>query len=182
MPNERDITDLEGSVLGVVGVRGPCTPYAVRKEFQRSATPYWSGSAGAIYPVIERLSQRKLIKAVSTTDDGRAGKLYALTAKGKKVLKNWLYPAETSQLVGTPPDPLRTRIEFMEMLGPEKRKQFLIEVRSGLEEQLRKVKEKGDENDSSNYLEYLSVRGGIIAAEARLNWISEVEEILDKQK
>ena len=182
MLKERNITDLEGAVLGVVGVKGPCTTYAVRKEFQQSATPYWSGSAGTIYPVIERLSQRKLIKVASSTDDGRAGKLYILTAKGEKVLKDWLYPVATSQLIGTPPDPLRTRIEFLGMLDFGKRKQFLAEVRTGLEEQLKKVIKKSEENDPSNYLDYLSIRGGIIAAQARLDWIKEVAEILDKQK
>jgi DNA-binding PadR family transcriptional regulator len=182
MPKERKITDLEGAVLGVVGVKGPCTPYAVRKEFQKSVTPYWSGSAGTIYPVIERLSQRKLIKASSLTDDGRAGKLYTLTVKGKKILKDWLYPDVTSQLVGTPPDPLRSRIEFLELLAPEKRKGFLNEVRDGLEVQLKNAIQKNEENDQSNHFDYLSIRGVILAAQARLDWITEVTEILDKKK
>jgi DNA-binding PadR family transcriptional regulator len=181
MPTERNITDLEGAVLGVIGVKGPCTPYAVRKEFQESATPYWSGSSGTIYPVIDRLTNRKLIHVASLTEDGRGGKRYVLTKRGERTLKDWLYPAAISQIVGTPPDPLRSRVEFLGLLDSEKRNGFLREVRLGLEEQLKNATKKCEEIHQLNDLDYLSIRGVILAAEARLTWITEIVEILSKQ-
>lgn len=180
MPEERKITELEGTVLGLIGVKGPCTPYVVRKEFQQSTTPFWNGSTGTIYPLIERLSRQKLIEDVASITDGRGSKLYALTAKGKDILKKWLYQPTASPIIGTPPDPLRNRIEFLGFLTPEQRKTFLKEVKAGLEVQLQNVIKESKEHDQSDYFEYLSIQGGVIAARARLEWIVEISEILDK--
>ena len=49
-----DTTELEAAVLGVVWQDGPCTPYAIRQHFLESPAPRWSGSAGAIYPLVRR--------------------------------------------------------------------------------------------------------------------------------
>lgn len=182
MPNKRNITELEGTVLGVISVKGQCTPYAVRKEFQESQTPYWSGSRGAIYPLIDRLRRQKLIKIASLTEDARGGKLYILTPKGEKVLRDWLYQPRSSLVIGTPPDPLRNRIEFLRLLTPEKRKSFLGEVRSRLEENLKNVLKFSKECNQSNYFDYLPIRGAVLMAQARLDWIEEISEILEKQE
>src|SRR5215213_1664827 len=166
MPKKRNITELEGCVLGLIGIKGPCTPYVVRKEFQQSPTPFWSGSAGAIYPLIERLSRQKLIDEISSTDDARRSKRYILTKEGKKILKQWLHQPASSIVTGTPPDPLRNRIEFLGFLTPQKRKSFLAEVRTGLEEHLKDVIKDSEECDRSNYFDYLSIRGVVLAARA----------------
>src|SRR5687767_266358 len=124
MSMERDLNELEGIVLGLIGVKGPCTPYLVRKDFQKSPSPFWSGSAGTIYPLIERLARQKLIKHVSTRDDKRGGNLYVLTKSGEKALKDWLYEPGSQIVIGIPPDPLRNRIEFLAFLAPKLRRTF----------------------------------------------------------
>ncbi|HEX8736795.1 MAG TPA: PadR family transcriptional regulator [Pyrinomonadaceae bacterium] len=182
MPKKRNITELEGCVLGLIGLKGPCTPYVVRKEFQQSPTPFWSGSAGAIYPLIERLTRQKLIDESSSTDDARGSKLYTLTAEGEKVLKQWLHQPAAPIVIGTPPDPLRNRIEFLAFLTPRQRKSLLAQVKAGLEEHLKDVIRYSQECDQSNYFDYLSLRGAVLAARARLDWIVEITEILEKQK
>src|ERR1043166_5626247 len=107
---DRNLNELEGTVLGLIGIKGPCTPYVVRKDFQKSASLFWSGSAGTIYPLIERLARHKLIKHASTKDDKRGGNLYVLTRAGEKALKDWLYQPDSAIVIGIPPDPLRNRI------------------------------------------------------------------------
>ena len=181
MHKERGITELEGCVLGIIGIKGPCTPYAVRKEFQQSPTPFWSGSAGAIYPLIGRLVRRELIKEASTTNDARGSKLYILTVKGGETLKLWLNQPTSPIVFGNPPDPLRNRIEFLGFLTPQKRKSFLAKVRATLEEHLAVMVKDSEECDRSNYFDYLSSRGAVLAMQARLKWIVEITEILDKQ-
>jgi DNA-binding PadR family transcriptional regulator len=54
---------LEGCVLGILWERGPCTAYAARKVLRESPSPYWSGSAGAVYPLLARLEGRRLVRA-----------------------------------------------------------------------------------------------------------------------
>jgi DNA-binding PadR family transcriptional regulator len=70
------LTELEGSVLGMIGVKGPCTPYALRREFLDSPSQYWSASSGAVYPLVLRLEERGLIRLKGKTADGREGNLY----------------------------------------------------------------------------------------------------------
>jgi DNA-binding PadR family transcriptional regulator len=182
MSKERNITELEGCVLGVIGIKGPCTPYFVRKEFQQSPTPFWSGSAGAIYPLIRRLVSQELIKESSTTNDARGSKLYTLTTEGERILKQWLNQPTSPIVIGTPPDPLRNRIEFLGFLALQKRKSYLAKVRASLEEHLAVVVKDSEECDRSNYFDYLSSRGTVLAMQARLKWIIEITETLDKQK
>src|SRR5262245_13459166 len=52
MTSSRNLTELEGTALGVIWAGQPCTPYRVRRVFLDSPSPSWSGSAGAIYPLI----------------------------------------------------------------------------------------------------------------------------------
>jgi DNA-binding PadR family transcriptional regulator len=182
MSKERNITEIEGCVLGLIGIKGPCTPYLVRKIFQQSPTPFWSGSAGTIYPLVERLTRRKLISETSQPNDIRGSKLYILTDKGKKALKQWLNQPTSPTVFGTPPDPLRHRIGFLGFLTPQERKSFLEEVRAKLEEHLKDAIKVSEECNSSNYFNVLSTRGGVFAAQARLDWIVEISEILEKQE
>jgi len=45
MVRVRQLTELEGCVLGLIRQRGSCTPYTIRRVFLKSPTPHWSGSA-----------------------------------------------------------------------------------------------------------------------------------------
>jgi DNA-binding PadR family transcriptional regulator len=104
------LTELEGCVLGEIWERGPCTAYAVRQEFLRSLNPHWSGSAGAIYPLIKRLEQRGYVRARDHATGRKQSKRYVVTAAGKRELCRWLGPPLAVGTVGVPMDPLRTRL------------------------------------------------------------------------
>lgn len=178
--DKRNLTELEGTVLGLIGVKGPCTPYVIRKEFKESPTLYWNGSAGTIYPIIERLEQQKLISHVSTKDDLRGGKLYILTKIGKRTLKAWLYQPTSPLVIGTPPDALRNRVELLAFLAPKVRKNFLDEVVLELENQLQVFVRDCEEAQENNLFTFFSARGSLLHAQARLDWIREVISTLDK--
>ena len=60
-----EMTELEGTVLGLIALHPESTAYEVRREFQKSRTAHWRASAGAIYPLIERLVKRDLLTARS---------------------------------------------------------------------------------------------------------------------
>jgi DNA-binding PadR family transcriptional regulator len=182
MSRERKLTELEACVLGLIKVKGPCTPYVVRKEFEKSPTPHWSGSTGAIYPLFRRLKAQHLIKEKSSTNDNRGGKLYVITGEGDKALEDWLYQALTAQIIGTPPDPLRNRVLFLGLLSDEKRKEFLFQVKEELEAQLKNVITAREDFDQKNFFDYLQMSGTVFAAQARLDWIVKITEILEKQK
>src|SRR6202043_3567062 len=88
-PNDM-LSEIEACVLGLISADGPSTPYAIRKVFLQSPSPQWSGSAGTIYPLIERLLQRKLIRSKLCLTGKRGGQRISVTASGSRVLKQWL--------------------------------------------------------------------------------------------
>ncbi len=173
MAHARGLTELEGCVLGVIKARGPCTPYAVRREFQTSSTPYWSASAGAIYPLIVRLARRRLIAAVRLTGDARGGTLYAPTAAGVRALQRWLGPPLTPLVVGAPPDPIRSRVNFLGLLSKADRRRFLAEAATKLRQQLARTAalvKKGAADPFDGW----ALRGSHLIMKARLAWILEM--------
>lgn len=182
MTTQRKLTELEGSVLGLVWAKGPCTPYTVRKEFLNSPSPAWSGSAGAIYPLIERLEHRKLIRASEHADGLRRSKRYDLTASGLSKLRAWAGPPLSQDLLGVPADPLRTRLRFLEVLPFDQQIGFLTEAERGLVEQIRTVREDYQHRIADGLMSQLMARGALYALEARLAWIREVSKQLEKRK
>lgn len=50
---------------------------------------YWKPQAGTIYPILERLTKRKFLKQIKTSEEETRKKvLYSLTNEGEKLLEN----------------------------------------------------------------------------------------------
>lgn len=122
------VTDLEGAALATIACRGTATSYAVAKTFAESPSEFWSGSQGAVYPLIKRLAARGMLSSKRSSTGKRSQFNYSLTAKGRRELESWLLDAKRASQVGY--DPLRTRLTYLELVPPERRKQFLAEVKS----------------------------------------------------
>jgi len=175
------LTDLEGCVLGLVHVLGPCTAYALRRQFIDSPSPYWSGSAGAIYPVIERLRRHGLLSSQARATGRRKHRLHSLTTAGLAALRAWLRPPLSDVVLGVPADPLRTRIQFLGALTARERGEFLAEAaqrmtihRRAVEQDLARQRLGGDPYG-------LMVACGARAALcARQAWIKDVARALGK--
>jgi DNA-binding PadR family transcriptional regulator len=170
----RTLTELEGCVLGLVWAKGPCSAYALRKEFLESPSPHWSGSAGAIYPLVERLERWRLIRSEPHAAGRRASKRYVLTAMGLRRLVAWTGPPLAEETIGVPADPLRTRLGFLGALPPAQQKVFLAEAEAGIREQMRRVEADCIQKLAEGGAEYWMARGALMALQARLTWIREV--------
>ncbi len=122
------LTDLEGATLAEIATRGAATSYAIAQAFAGSPSEYWSGSAGAVYPLIKRLAARGLLEA-SAAAAGRRERLdYRITGAGRAALEGWLLDAQRAAGMGF--DPLRTRLMHLHLVPPERRTAFLDEVRA----------------------------------------------------
>lgn len=124
------LTDFEGAVLAQIGHDGPVTAYAIAKRFAASSSEFWSGSAGAVYPLIKRLAVRQLLVSTNAKDGRRARTDYRLTSEGRKALKAWLLDARRASDLGF--DPLRTRLVHLNKCSPSERKRFMREVMAQL--------------------------------------------------
>ena len=172
-------SELEHAVLGVVWRAEPCTAYAVRKVFRESPSSHWSGSAGAIYPLVRRLEGRELLRSVAKRGDRRATRLYRLTAKGRRVLRTWLRPPLPPGASLMDVDPLRVRLLFIGALREDEQAAVLAEARERLREQLGRLEEevRADRAAGDRYRYFVS-RGAVLSVRAQLAWLDEVAAAL----
>jgi len=65
--------------------------YAIKQLIDQSLNHFWKISYGQIYPTLKLIVQEGLATVSTTSHEGKPDKNeYALTAKGKVVLKTWL--------------------------------------------------------------------------------------------
>ena len=176
----KKLSELEAVVLGLVWAEGPCTSYAVRRVVQTSLSARWSGSAGAVYPAVARLEERGLVRRREQATGHRRSTALEITPSGTRALKSWMGPPLDPASLGIPPDPLRTRLRFLEVLPPARRRAFLDEAIESLEAGLAEVRadvalrrKKGE----SPY-EVAMACGVLYASQARLRTLRELRETL----
>jgi len=149
------MSELEHVVLGVVSREQPCTAYGVRKVFLNSPSSYWSGSAGAIYPLMRRLEQAGLIRSAPCRGDKRRARLYQLTSNGRA----------------------RLNVSFFGALTHRERQTAVKEAQANLREQLQHIRaEMPTQNGEDASYDDLVDRGAVLSIRAQLAWLKEVEE------
>lgn len=100
------LTELEGAILSEIHHRGAETAFRVRKAFLASPSLEWSGSSGAVYPAIRRLSAQGLILG-EAQNSARKGSSLTLTADGVAALNAWICDLDRAAGLGL--DPFRLR-------------------------------------------------------------------------
>ncbi len=131
------LTDLEGAALAEIARRGVATSYAIARAFSDSPSEFWSGSAGAVYPMLKRLMERGLLIADSGKRGRRAHTGYALNEAGHTALKAWLLDPQRASGLGF--DPLRTRAVHMHLASIEEIERWLAQVQEAMQEQARQA-------------------------------------------
>lgn len=173
-PRARALTELEACVLGVVSERAPCTAYTVRSVFAASPTRRFSGSAGAIYPLVRRLEKQGLLEAETRPRGSRSKTTYAVTARGRDALTGWLTASVDLEAIAIPVDPLRTRLHFLSVLTPSARLRWLEEIEEGLDTQLEALHAEWREDPFRTDYERLLARGTLDMVETRRAWVRSV--------
>jgi len=171
----KKLTELQGAALGIIWLNAPCTPYQVRKVFERSPSPHWTGSAGAIYPMIRKLESAWLITSQRHKVGRRIGRRYSMTPIGSRALQKWLQRAITEKTIGVPLDALRTRIRFFAALPPSARMKLIGKIEKQLAKHIKTVRaECRRRRISGDIFSYLAMRGALLALQARRVWLQEV--------
>lgn len=165
-------------MLALVSVDGPATPYAIRKVFLDSPSPQWSGSAGTIYPLIERLLRRKLIRSKLCLTGKRRGYQISLTTAGSRALRLWLSLPIPDWVGGVPPDPLRTRVRFLGAISRHQQRAFLQNAHQRTQAHLRAVEADCERKRADGGFQYLMARGALLSMRSRCAFLEEVAEVL----
>ena len=175
------LTELEGAVLGTLRQHAPCTPYRIRRLFLDSPSPYWSGSAGAIYPLMLRLERRGFIRSKPDAAGRREGRLYTLTSAGSRAIREWLAPPWPPLVTGVPADPLRTRVSVLDALSPAARGRFFREAIAAVDADIRDhLADRRRDRHANNPLEAAVARGALAMLRARRRWLAETARTLTR--
>ena len=133
------ISELEAAVLFLLVRAGECTPYRIRQRLAESPTARFSGSTGAVYPLIRRLQEKGLVTSRRDSRGRRAHRVCSATPAGKKELKSWiLNPAGAD--FDVPFDPILTRVNMLVTVSPRDARSFLDSTVAVLEERLEAIK------------------------------------------
>jgi DNA-binding PadR family transcriptional regulator len=168
------LSELEGCVLGIVHVRGRCTAYEVRKELENSPSAYWSASAGAVYPLVERLVARGLLAVHETEWGSRTRRAFSLPRRGLSALRRWIGPAVPDWAAAATFDPIRTRLLFLKVLPPSERGEFLREAQDALRRAIDGMQQLLSTAKPWDDLARWGIRGGILELKTRLRWVRQV--------
>lgn len=178
----RPTTELESAVLGVVWQDGPCTPYAIRQHFRDSRAPRWSGSAGAIYPLVQRLELRGLVRSKQGARGKREQRNYRITPRGLSAFRKWLKapPGQTDATLVH--DPLRTRLFFLAAIPRDEARSVVSEAIDALRREAAQAKEdcRKSANDKCPF-SHFAARNALLLTRARIRWLTEVQEELGKR-
>jgi len=92
-----ELTPTSHVVLGMIHI-GAHSGYAIKRAIDLSARFFWTLSPIQIYPELKRLEKAELITGTDEPSGGRPRRVYALTAKGRKALRDWLSDEEEPTL------------------------------------------------------------------------------------
>ncbi len=166
MKNRQDsLTELEGAILSEIHHRGRSTAFQVRKAFQVSPSLEWSGSAGAVYPAIAKLTASGLILS-ERTDSGRKTSLLSLTAEGETRLNDWICDPARAASVGL--DPFRLRAGMWGALAEPMRRTALKALHSRIREEIDELRARLVDLDA---VERERIELAILLQQARLRWL-----------
>ena len=177
------LSDLEMAILGIVSKRAPCTSYTITREFASSPSSHWRGSAGAVYPAVQRLQRLRLLKSKRGVRLGRPCIHYMLSTKGVATLKQWLLPPLPSAAAAITYDPIRTRTFFLGILSPTEQRAFLDEAERQSLSQLPILEAECERyRASGDWFSEQAQCCALLMMEARLAWIRELRQRLSQSR
>ena len=167
-----DLTEMEGLALGLVKQMQPTSAYALAATFSSSPSTYWSGSAGAVYPLVRRLEKAGLLLAEKSHTGKRKSTLYSLSTSGEAAFKAWLLDVERAVNPGF--DPLRSRATMLQLVTPRARASFLAKVERKLAEQQEEglPEDRASERFRGIHKSWLS---------HRLRWLKDLKKLVTER-
>lgn len=170
----RPHSELECFVIGLVWQLGPSSPYDIRRALLDSPSSQWSGSAGAIYPLMARLARRGLLASKADSASPRSKRTYRVTPAGLAALRAWIGPPLAKDAVTVSYDPLRSRARFLAALTPAQRRAWTASAEAALAEVAEKVHHWHMTYGFKDDLLALITRHGELDLAMRRAWLAEV--------
>lgn len=167
----KQLTEMDLTMLGIIGKQGPLSAYDVRKVFASSLTPTWSSSTGSVYPASRRLIEAGLVTE-SKPQGARSRKRLRITPKGRRALEAWL-TGLNADIAAPTPDPIRTRMYFLDILDRDLRRRLvrdaIVLTEQSIEDATRRLEERSKRGVDA--WERLAAEGVLYELRARREWL-----------
>ena len=176
-------------LLGLL--REPAAGYDLKAVFDERISRFWSAEFGQIYPTLNRLEERGLLRShVEPSDRGPNRRVYGLTEEGRAVLLRWL---GSGPAVGTERFAYLAQLYFMDTLGDlHETHAFMTDLKQRLNEWLARLEaiERAVTADHGNAPEYYSdggfhqfatLRMGILSIGSKVQWCDETLAAIDRR-
>jgi len=180
---------LDHILLGLL--RTPASGYELRRAFTENIRHFWSAELSQIYPTLQRLEKRGLLKSrIQPSPKGPARRVYSLTAKGRQDLERWL---RRDPMIGTERFGYLAQLYFMDALNdPIQTRRFMQELRTRLatwlaelkrieDDALRQIAEHQGQMSASGFHRYAALRMGLHSIAAKIAWCDETLAALDER-
>jgi DNA-binding PadR family transcriptional regulator len=131
----RHLTNLEYLLLSLLHAK-PASGYSLRKAFASTPLGHYSDSPGSIYPALQRLRRRGLIRPTQNpSPTGRRTQLFAATPKALAELRAWVHRPITPEEVRNDTPSLMLRFVICaQLFGDGAAHKFVVQFQSRLNE------------------------------------------------
>ncbi|WP_370338000.1 PadR family transcriptional regulator [Parvularcula marina] len=162
------LTSLSYALIGLA-LAAPRTGYALRKVFEDTPLGAFSSSPGSIYPALRKLTASGHLDA--RTDGNSA--IYHVTAKGRRVLRDWALAPVTLHEISREADIALLRFAFQEMLGDAAgTRAFLLSFREAVTAHIAGLEAYMESDDVIHMSVHgrLAMENGIMSYRCNLAW------------
>jgi DNA-binding PadR family transcriptional regulator len=128
------LTDDEGTFLALLVRVQPATAYQLSKIYADSPVSNIGTSKGKIYPLVERLETRGLLKKRPVKGDARGSEWLECTARGEAAVRAWVLDIRPNHILLE--DPLRTKLQSFDLLSRDEQLEWIVEAKSDLQNKL----------------------------------------------
>jgi len=131
----RRLTNLELLLLTLLQ-QEPASGYDLRKSFATTPLGHFSDSPGSIYPALQRLRRRGLLRPLPNQPaNGRRKQLFSITPKGLAELRTWLKrPITREEVQHDPPGLMLRFIVSAQLSGNAAARSFVLQLGTRLQE------------------------------------------------
>ncbi len=172
-----DLNPTAASLLGYLDL-GPMTGWDLDQWVRASIGNFWNVTRSQIYRELRTLTEGGYVKAGTSGPRDRVP--YAITTKGRKAFAAW---------IAQPPPPavIRSRllltVFFAHHLQPGRLREIIETERRSHAADLERYLELEDQlaHDPSQKFPLATLRFGIRFERANLEWLDELEELLDQE-
>jgi PadR family transcriptional regulator, regulatory protein AphA len=171
-----ELTSFEHVLLGMISIQ-PSTGYDLKRQFATTALGVYQPSSGALYPALDRLERRGLLRSEAhrSAGRGRLRRVYQLTGAGRQAHLGWLREPVRPETVS--PDLGLHLLRFVlmaDVLPPDEVLGFLASLRAALAGFVAALEQvSGGAGLGGNLAAALAVEHGLAVHRASLAWTGQ---------